>query len=538
MNNFREMVQNGNGGIAMMNQKLDRYLVRDKLGEGGFGRVFKGRDQQLQRDVAIKILPANNLSLLEGQVVAGIDHPNIVGIYDIIAAHQSHYLIMEYVEGASLLDQHLSLNDILELAIQVCDGLDYLHHHGLTHQDIKPQNILRNPLTGVCKITDFGVIARAKNGEQAIIGTPRYIAPEQRKGQFFDQRADIYSLAQVINVLLEKNEIKNPPLALTKILAKASHQDYRKRHPHVLSLKGEFQQLLFNLPSWNNLDRFVIKNKPRFNQEFFKSLFYGIFAAAILYILLQNDFLMANDLYPPIFQTVIGPLMAGIVGFLSLPLAAVLVFILLFPPLFLSWPSLGIAYLILILSLATSIFRYPIMFLSIALLTIWELAFIWLVPVIAGYHYGVFGGLVGGLFLPWIQFIVKELPNFSRYQRALLTPNSISENSRWLLESLQEVSLLEIYELSTLTLRWLADPNLPIVILGGLMGVGAYLVGRRGNLGIILYLIVTGLVVAFSLGHLLWHWLGVMTILIISIRLVNTQKSYQSKTKFLTFSSS
>lgn len=519
----------------MKNKKLDRYYVKDKLGEGGFGQVYHGWDQQLHRDVAIKVLPADKLSLLEGQILAKFDHPNVVQLYDIIPANQSHYLIMEYVPGPSLLEQQLSLTDILNLAIQICEGLDYIHQDGLVHQDIKPHNILRDPRTGVCKLTDFGLVARISNGEKTIVGTPKYIAPEQREGKVVNNRADIYGLSQVVSVLLEKNQIETVPAQLRRILAKAGQKDYRKRYDNVLALKGELQQLLFSLPKWDALEHVIPQIRVRFPWDYALGIINGVIASLTIYALLHNNFIVNCDLYPQIFKVWIAPLMAGIVGFLSLPLAGVLIFVLLFPPLLISWPSFGLVYGLLILLLVPKIYRYPLVFLISCLLAIWDGAFVWLIPILAGYHYGITSGVIGAILLPLIKFISQELPSLQGYQEVLLSPNSISEGS-WLVMGFQRVSLSEIYELIELGLSWFYTPEITIVILGVLMGIGANIVGRRGKLGIVLYFLATGMAVIYTMPELLWQWLVVMLILVSTIRLLHVRQVSDNKTKLITIS--
>ncbi len=191
---------------------VSHYVIQEMLGVGGMGMVFLARDDSLDRTVALKFLPLrfcrDEQSLarfrLEALTVARLNHPNIVTIHEIGEHGVQPFIAMEFIDGRSLADhcgqQLIPLEQMLELAIQVSEGLHEAHHRGIVHQDLKPSNIMVNSRGGV-KILDFG-LARFMNrnyGEsQSIQGTVQYMSPEQLKGEVIDARSDLFSLGIVL----------------------------------------------------------------------------------------------------------------------------------------------------------------------------------------------------------------------------------------------------------------------------------------------------------------------------------------------------
>lgn len=194
---------------------IGSYVISEKLGQGGMATVYKAHHERLDRYVAIKVLhPAfkDNDDFLkrftrEAQVVAKLEHPNIVPVYD-FAEHDGYpYLVMRYVEGETLKDTlnrgQLSRQEIIRIAQGIADGLDYAHQQGVLHRDIKPSNILMTNGGGIY-IADFGLARMTQAGESTmsqdmIMGTPQYISPEQAKGsENLDGRTDIYSFGIIV----------------------------------------------------------------------------------------------------------------------------------------------------------------------------------------------------------------------------------------------------------------------------------------------------------------------------------------------------
>lgn len=191
-----------------------RYRVERVLGHGGMAVVYLAHDEELQRDVAIKVL-ADHLAgdgdfrrrfLREARVASRLSHPNVVGVYDAGESDGRPYIVMEYVSGHTLAEkEERTPEGVVVLALQACAGLEHAHAAGLVHRDVKPANLLLRE-DGVLKIADFG-IARAAEHTQltqlgTVLGTAAYLAPEQAAGEEVTKAADIYSLGAVVYELL------------------------------------------------------------------------------------------------------------------------------------------------------------------------------------------------------------------------------------------------------------------------------------------------------------------------------------------------
>ncbi|MCA9901336.1 MAG: serine/threonine protein kinase, partial [Anaerolineales bacterium] len=194
---------------------VGNYRIEEKLGQGGMATVYKAHHERLDRPVAVKVLHAifkDDDTFLrrftrEAQVVARLEHPNIVPVYD-FAEHEGYpYLVMRFVQGQTLKEKlsqgTLSTKEMLHVASRVADGLDHAHKQGVLHRDIKPSNILLTKGGGGF-IADFGLARITQSGESTmsqdmIMGTPQYISPEQAKGNMdLDGRTDIYSFGIVV----------------------------------------------------------------------------------------------------------------------------------------------------------------------------------------------------------------------------------------------------------------------------------------------------------------------------------------------------
>jgi len=197
-------------------RQLGRYEILSELGQGAMGVVYKARDPVLDRMVAIKTinlnLPKDELAEYEARfyhearAAGGLNHPNVVTIYDIGKSDRVAYMAMEFLEGEELRQtlapgQPLPIAQALDVAAQVADGLAYAHERHVVHRDIKPANIMI-VRDGLVKITDFGIArmrtAEVKTMTGMILGSPKYMSPEQVAGKRADHRSDIFSLGVLL----------------------------------------------------------------------------------------------------------------------------------------------------------------------------------------------------------------------------------------------------------------------------------------------------------------------------------------------------
>lgn len=250
--------------------KIGKYDVTDKLGEGGMGVVYKGVDPGIGRPVAIKMMTggfAENPDLLkrfqrEAQSAGTLQHPNIVIIYELGTHDGNPYMAMEFISGESLesivsAHKRMSLVDKIDIMIQMLNGLQYAHEHGIVHRDIKPGNIMVLK-DGTVKIVDFGIArisdnSMTKTGQ--IVGTINYMSPEQFNGHVVDGRSDIFSAgvllyefltgvlpfdgAETPSVILKilnepppplKNHLQNFPPELEEVVNRALAKDREERY--------------------------------------------------------------------------------------------------------------------------------------------------------------------------------------------------------------------------------------------------------------------------------------------------------------------
>ena len=206
--------------MAKKSQRIGRYKILGELGRGAMGVVYKAEDPNLDRIVALKTIVLDEDAegrkeyekrfLLEAKAAGKLNHPNIVTAYDFGEEEGVAYLAMELVEGTDLRlrlkdGAALSPVDAVDIAQQVAEGLGFAHERGLVHRDIKPGNIMLKP-RGQAKIMDFGLarmrVADHKTSTGMVLGTPKYMSPEQVAGQPVDQRSDVFSLGIVLYEML------------------------------------------------------------------------------------------------------------------------------------------------------------------------------------------------------------------------------------------------------------------------------------------------------------------------------------------------
>jgi formylglycine-generating enzyme required for sulfatase activity len=243
-----------------------RYKIEGTLGQGGMGAVLLATDMRLGRRVAIKRIigkgATSKASILrfmnEAKAIAALNHPNIVQIYDYGRAADGPFLIMEFVDGGTLskrcTGQAMPLDEAIDLACQLCDGLAKAHAAGIIHRDIKPANVLLSA-DGHPKLSDFG-LAKAETADHemttdgTVLGTPDFMAPEQRiNATLVDARSDLWSLAATIYQMVTG---KNPkiirfdlvPTELTSVLAKALEESKEDRYQSAREFRDALRSAL------------------------------------------------------------------------------------------------------------------------------------------------------------------------------------------------------------------------------------------------------------------------------------------------------
>ena len=201
----------------MIGKTVSHYRILEKLGEGGMGVVYKAHDTKLDRVVALKFLPHYLTSdpkekerfYHEARAASGLLHANVAVVFEINDHDDQVFIAMEYVEGKTLKqiveEEALAIKKILDIAIQMCDGLVVAHERGIVHRDIKSENIMVTA-KGQPKITDFG-LAKVKGATKltktgSTLGTAAYMSPEQARGEEVDHRSDIFSFGVVLYEML------------------------------------------------------------------------------------------------------------------------------------------------------------------------------------------------------------------------------------------------------------------------------------------------------------------------------------------------
>jgi diguanylate cyclase (GGDEF)-like protein len=264
----------------------NRYEITECLGSGGMGVVYKARQRQLERIVAIKMPHLSNISSgpsrnrfeREAQTMAKFSHENIVQVYDYNAKVKRPYIVLEYIKGQELADllsrpDQISIGGVLHVLRQIANGLDYAHKYGVIHRDIKPENIVIDDKRRCVKIMDFGLVrVEGSNSQDTragfVVGTPQYMSPEQVRAKPVGPPSDIYAVAVIVYciftgrlpfdgegmALMMRHATEQPanPLDLNPFLPKAMEQTLLRsldknpdaRHPTAMEMIDELDYAL------------------------------------------------------------------------------------------------------------------------------------------------------------------------------------------------------------------------------------------------------------------------------------------------------
>jgi serine/threonine protein kinase len=257
-----------------------RYRLLGKLGQGGMGGVFRVADATLEREVALKVInvadPELSARLLqEARVIAKLEHPGIVPVHDAGTLPDGRpYYTMKLVQGKrmdEIRNEAVGTSDRMRMFLRICEPVAFAHAQGVLHRDLKPANIMIGPFGevlvmdwGLSKLLAEGIVSSNKSSASearaadsmpdalatahgSVLGTPGYMAPEQRNGEIVDRQADVYALGAILEFLLQDVQPR-VPARLAAVWRKAKAEDRGVRYPSVADLADDVANFVDGLP--------------------------------------------------------------------------------------------------------------------------------------------------------------------------------------------------------------------------------------------------------------------------------------------------
>lgn len=261
----QRLVEEGLAAVLEPAPARERYKLKQVIGRGGMGEVYRAMDTWLDREVAIKVLSSEVLGpegrdrlLREAQAAARLNHPNVVSVYDVGERNGEPFVVMELVEGQTLHSQRPEgLGELLAIAIEVCAALDHAHAQGIIHRDLKPENVMLS-LDGMARLMDFGLASRTVElphaAEGGTAGTVYYLAPEVLRGEPASVQSDLYAMGVLLYELLTGEVPFQGDEPLTVI---TQHLESQPRPPSQLNpaIRPALEALILRLLSKRPADR-------------------------------------------------------------------------------------------------------------------------------------------------------------------------------------------------------------------------------------------------------------------------------------------
>lgn len=327
-------------------EKIGQYVIRSELGRGGMATVYHAFDSRFEREVAIKVLPREMLHdpqfhtrfEREIKMVASLEHPSIVPVYDVGDEDGQPYFVMRYMPGGSLSNLiergSISIQDTARIVEKIAEGLAYAHRKGIIHRDLKPDNILFDD-NGNPFISDFGVAKLTESTSSltgsGVIGTPAYMSPEQAQGTEIDLRSDVYGLGVIVYQMLSGHQpysadtpmgvvVKhitepvpeilkiqpNLPPELDDVIKTAMAKDKNKRFPNTIELAKALNLIAFGREgdiTFNTNSGGTRRVKTQTIQLTRGQTGFAV-VGIVLLVAVIGFFLLRNQLVPPVEATV------------------------------------------------------------------------------------------------------------------------------------------------------------------------------------------------------------------------------------------